>query len=237
MASKLGVTGLELAAAGELAPAQLTQSGRREIRHLFASSQLSIAAVAAPLRFGLDIPEQQDARIDFIRQAMSLAADLGCPRVVIQPGPIPSDEKDPRYPLMFDALLDLGRHGDRIGVIVALEPAGDEPHVVEAFLAQFDTGGLALAYNPGFLLIQGRDPYQAVRQWRSRIVYAHATDARRGAAPRLVPVGRGDLDWMELLAAFAEVEYRGFLTADFEPGVNAEREAAESIGFLQRLVR
>lgn len=237
MASKLGVSGLELAAAGELAPGQLTQSGRREIRHLFASHQLSIAAIAAPLRFGLDVPEQQDARIDFIRQAMALAVDLGCPRVVVQPGPIPTDEKDPRYTLMFDALLDLGRHGDRIGTILAIETAGDEPAAVDAFLAKLDTGGLALTYNPGFLLIHGRDPYQTVRQWRSRIIYAHATDARRGAAPRLVPVGRGDLDWMELLATFAEIEYRGFLTADFEPGVNAEREAGEAIGFLQRLVR
>lgn len=236
MASRLGVSGLELAAVGELAPGQLTQSGRREIRHLFSSHQLAIAAVAAPLRIGLDIPEGQDARIDFIRQGMSLCADLGCRHCVIQPGPIPTDEKDPRYQLMFDALLDLGRHGDRIGVIVALETAGDDPAVVESFLGKLDTGGLAIAFNPGFLLIHGRDPYQALRQWHSRVVYAHATDARRGAAPRLVSVGRGDLDWLELMGAFAEIEYRGFLTVDIEPGANAENEAAESIGFLKRIL-
>ena len=27
-----------------------------------------------------------------------------------------------------------------------------------------------------------------------------------------VPVGHGDLDWMQLLATFEEVEYRGYLT-------------------------
>jgi sugar phosphate isomerase/epimerase len=230
------VAGFELVAAGELAPPHLTQSARREIRHLFASHQLAITALEVPMRVGLDVPEQQEARIDYLRQTMTLAFELGCRSVIIQPGPIPNDDKDPRFPLMADALRALGQHGDRVGATLALETGRDEPDIVEAFLAKLDTGGLALTLNPGILLVQGQDPYRFARLTRSRLVCVHATDARRGLSPRIVPAGRGDLDWLEMMAVFSEIEYRGFLTIDVEPGANAQAEAATSVAFLKRLL-
>lgn len=232
----MGLDGLELVAAGELAPKQLTESARREIRHLFASHQLLIAALAAPLRFGLDVAENQEARIDYLRQVMTLSFELGCRTVVIQPGSIPKDEKDPRYAVLFDALLTLGRHGDRIGATLALETGLDDPETVNAFLAKLDTGGLAITFNPGFLLVHGHDPYQTARLLHSRILYVHATDARRGLSPRLVPVGRGDLDWLELMGVLTEIDYRGFLTIDVEPGTNSASEAAAGAMFLKKLL-
>jgi len=236
MAGQMGVDGLELIAAGELAPQQLTQSARREIRYLFTSHQLSLAALAAPLRFGLDIAERQEARIDYLRQVMTLSFELGCRTVVIQPGPIPKDEKDPRHAVMLDALLTLGQFGDRMGATLTLETGLDDPETVNAFLAKMDTGGLAIAYNPGFLLIHGHDPYRAARLLGAKIVYVHATDARRGLSPRLTPVGRGDLDWLEMMGIFTEIEYRGFLTVDVEPGTNSATEAAAGVAFLKRLM-
>jgi sugar phosphate isomerase/epimerase len=234
-AMKLGVAGLELVAAGELAPQQLTQSARREIRHLFASHQLAIPALEARPRVGLDVPEQQELRIDYVRQVMSLAFELGCRSVVLQPGPIPKDDKDPRFALMADALRALGQHGDRVGTMLAIETS-DDADVLESFLSRFDTGGLAVTFNPGILLVHGQDPYRFARTLRSRIVYVHATDARRGLSPRIMPVGRGDVDWLEMMAVFAEMEYRGFLTIDVEPGTNAPAEAAAAAAFFPRLM-
>ncbi len=236
LAAKLGVTGLELVAGGELAPQQLTQSARREIRHLFASHQIAISALEVPMRVGLDVPEQQEARIDYLRQAMTLAFELGCRAVIIQPGPIPKDEKDPRFALLTDALLTLGQHGDRVGATIALETGLEDPETLDGYLATMNTGGLAVAFNPGFLLVHGRDPYTAARLLRSRIVCVHATDARRGLSPRLVPVGRGDLDWLEMIAVFAEIEYRGFLTIDVEAGPNAQTDATAGVAFMKRLI-
>jgi sugar phosphate isomerase/epimerase len=233
---KLGVAGFELVAGGELAPQQLTQSARREIRHLFASQQMAITALEVPMRVGLDVPEQQESRIDYLRQTMTLAFELGCRAVIIQLGPIPKEEKDPRLPLLTDALLTLGQFGDRVGATLALETGREDPEALDRFLATMNTGGLAVAYNPGFLLVHGHDPYRAARLLRSRIVCVHATDARRGLSPRIVPVGRGDLDWLEMMAVFAEIEYRGFLTIDVEPGANAQADAAAGVAFLKRLV-
>ena len=188
------------------------------------------------MRVGLDMPEQQESRIDYLKQAMTLAFELGCRSVIIQPGPIPKDEKDPRFSLLTDALLTLGQHGDRVGATLALETGQEDPETLDAYLGKMNTGGLAVAFNPGFLLVHGRDPYGAARLLRSRIVCVHATDARRGLSPRLVAVGRGDLDWLEMIAVFAEIEYRGFLTIDVEPGPNAANDATAGVAFLKRLV-
>ena len=234
----MGAAGLELDAVGELSPAQLTGSGRRELRHLFSSHQLDIAALVCPLRHGLEVAENQDARIDRLRQAMSMAFDVGCRLVVIQPGPLVFDEKDTRYAVLADALAALGRHGDHVGARLAIETGFDSPEAVETLLARFDAGSLAVALNPGNLLAQGHDPYEAIRTLRSRLVYVRASDARRAGAGRLgrrMPVGHGDLDWMQLTANFEEIEYRGWLTVEADAGPNALVELSAGVAFLQRL--
>src|SRR4051812_45775693 len=98
-AQKLGISGVELEATGELSPQDLTQTGRREILHLLRSHDLVVSAVTCPLRYGLDVAENQQPRIEQIRQTMVLAFELGPRLVIVQAGRVPEKEDDPRYPL------------------------------------------------------------------------------------------------------------------------------------------
>ena len=78
------------------------------------------------------------------------------------------------------------------------------------------------------------NPHDAVRTFQKRIVHAHAQDARRISPNRMatVPLGHGDLDWMQLLADFEEIEYRGALSV-----LGDDRaEVAAGVAFLRRLV-
>src|SRR4051812_41802680 len=144
-ARKMEAAGLELTAVGDLSPAKLSVTGRRELKHLCASSELGIAALTCPLRDGLEVAEDQEGRIDRLAQAMKLAFDLGSRVVVVQPGPLVTDVKDPRFPVLADSLSALGRHGDRIGVRLALVTGFDAVEEVMALVTRFDTGGLAVA--------------------------------------------------------------------------------------------
>lgn len=231
IAAKWAADGLELSVQGELIPSQLGASARREIRHLFASHQLAITALDVPMRFGLDVSEHQEARIDFLRQAMTLAFDLGCPYVVARPGLVPKDEKDPKFTLLSEALLALGQYGDRSGATLALESGAEDPAALDAFLKRLDTGSLKVTFNPGFTLVAGHDPFGFARTLRERIVYVHATDARRGLSPRLVTVGHGDIDWLEMMGVFEEIEYHGVLAVDAEN----EADASAGLAFLKRV--
>ena len=238
-AQKLGIAGIELDAAGELAPKQLSQTGRRELLHLLRSHDLELTALGAPLRHGLDVPENQEGRIDHLRQVMDLSFELGPRMVLVQAGPLTEDVKDPRHGFLTQALSALARHGDRVGAILALETGLDDGPHVERFLARFDTGSLAVNLNPAHLHMAGHNPYEAVRVLGRRIVHAHANDARgssqggRGFAQE-VSLGHGDLDWFQLLGNFEEIGYHGWLNvAGTTTGGNSPAEMAAGVEFLR----
>ncbi|MGL1231795.1 hypothetical protein ACSTK2_23460, partial [Vibrio parahaemolyticus] len=64
---------MQIDAAGELHPKHLTESGRREIRALLRGFNLEISALNCPLRKGLDVAEDLQPRLDYLRDAMQLA--------------------------------------------------------------------------------------------------------------------------------------------------------------------
>lgn len=237
---KLGLAAVELDAVGELAPAQLSQTGRRELKHLLRSYDLELAALACPLRRGLGVPENQDARVEYLRQSLSLSWELGAKVVVIHPGPIPADDKDPRWVLLAEALTTLSRHADRVGAALALETGLEAGATLLKFLARVGTGGLAANLSPGNLLIHGHDPYAAARALRDKVVHVHAKDARLASASSgadEVPLGHGDIDWLQMLATLEEIDYRGFVTVEQTPRTNAVTEAKAAVDFLRRIMR
>ena len=240
---KLGVAGVELDAAGELAPAQLSQTGRRELKHLLRSYDLELTALACPLRRGLGVPENQEARIEYLRQALLMSWELGAKIVIIHPGPIPpddADQNDPRWIILTEALTTLGRHADRVGATLALETGLESGAHLAEFLASFDSAGLAANLNPGNLLVHGHDPYAAAGALREKIVHVHAKDARLASASRgaeEVPLGHGDIDWLQMLATLEEIEYRSYVTIEKSAGVNALAEAKAAVEFLKRIMR
>jgi L-ribulose-5-phosphate 3-epimerase len=238
-ATRLGVSGVQVGAAGPLAPSALSQTGRREFRHLISSYNLELTAVGCPLRHGLDEAQGQEGRIDKVRRVMDLAFELGPRRVVVQAGPVPADAADPRLPPLREALQVLGQYGDRTGSVLALETGLEAGDALAAFLDGFDTGSLRVNLDPANLMANGFDPYAGARALRTRIVHAHAKDIRRSGpsrAVREVPVGHGDIDWLAFLGVLEEIEYRGWLVVEREAGDNRRADVAAGVAFLRRLV-
>ncbi len=235
---RLGVTGVQVNATGDLSPRALSQTGRREFRHLLRAHNLELAALACPLRHGLDVAEGQEARIEYLQAAMSLSFDLGARLAVVQAGAVPEDTESPAGRLLTQALLALGHHGDRSGTALALETGLESGEKLAAFLARFDTGGLGAALDPGYLLMNGFDPLASARALHGRVKYVQGRDARRSSpsrAGREVPLGHGDIEWLEFLGVLEEIEYRGWLTIKRETGENRLADVASGVQFLRRL--
>jgi sugar phosphate isomerase/epimerase len=51
-----------------------------------------------------------------------------------------------------------------------------------------------------------------------------------------VPLGHGDIDWLEYLGVLEEIEYRGWLTVERESGEKRVADVAAGVAFLRRLV-
>ncbi len=238
-ARRLGLAGVQVDAVGDLAPDRLSDTGRREFRHLLRSHGLELTALGCPLRHGLDEPTNLQPRIDRIRQVLTLSFELGARTVIVQAGRIPDDPADPRAAPLTEALLALGQHGDRVGAVLALETGLESGETLQKFLSRLDTGGLGVNYDPANLLMNGFDPIENLTPLKDRIAHTHAKDARRGGASRAaqeVPIGHGDIDWMLYLGTLSALEYRGWVVLERDAGTNRVADIAAGVSFLRRLM-
>lgn len=238
-AQQLDVTGVQLDAVGDLAPQRLSQTGRRELRNLLRLHGLELTALHCPLRHGLDVAENQEGRIDHLKNVMSLAFDLGPRLVVVQAGRVPEAGDDLRGRMLKDALQALAGHGDRTGTTLALDTGLESGEELRTYLQRFDTGSLGVNYDPANLLMNGFNPFEGARQLAGRIVHATAKDASRSRANRTtqeVPLGHGDIDWLMMFSLFEEIAYRGWLVVKREGGQQRAADVAAGVAFLRRVV-
>jgi sugar phosphate isomerase/epimerase len=233
----LGVSAVQVDAVGELAPANLTGTARREIRTLLRSYSLEVAAVNCPLRYGLDAATDLEARLARIREAMNFAYELGANRVVVPMPRVPTDAASPTAILARDSLENLGQHGDRVGTLVGLELGLNPGEAVRDYLKGFELGSLGVTFDPANLMLNGFDPVSSLMALSGLLVFAHARDARRATVSggaREAPAGVGDLDWLLLIATLESLDYRGYLCVEREPCLTRLTDVANSVGFLRR---
>jgi sugar phosphate isomerase/epimerase len=235
-AERLGLGGVKVNAVGDLAPGNLSQTGRREFRNLLRGHRLELTALGCPLRRGLDTVENLEPRLEHIKQVMTLAFDLGPRLVLVQAGAVPADDKDPRRPLMRDALSVLAAHGDRAGTTLALETGLESGETLTRFLDGFNTGSLGVNFDPANLLLHGFQPYEDLRTLAGKVVQVQARDARRASPSSVqeVPLGHGDLDWMLLCQTLADSGYRSYVVLVRETGERRLQDIAEGAGLLRR---
>jgi sugar phosphate isomerase/epimerase len=216
----------------------LSQTGRREFRNLLRAHNLELAALGCPLRRGLDTAENQQGRIDHVKKVLSLSFDLGARLVVVQAGKVPESADALGAASLTEALDALGKFGDRVGAVLALETGLESGEVLASYLDRFDTGSLGANLDPANLLINGFDPLDSTRALRGRIKQVHAKDARRAGASRPsqeVALGHGDIDWMQFLGVLEEIDYRGWMTLERDGGDNPRGDIASGVAFLRRL--
>jgi sugar phosphate isomerase/epimerase len=238
-AARLGVPGVQVDAAGDLGPDQLSQTGRREFRNLLRAHNVELTALGCPLRRGLDALENQDARLEHVRKVLSLAFDLGPRLVIVQAGQVPEKEDEAPARRLRESLANLAQHGDRTGTTLALETGLESGAALAAYLRSFDTGSLGANLDPANLLLYSFDPIQAARDLREKVVHTHARDCRRASTSRAaqeVPLGHGDIDWLGYLETLEEIEYRGWLVVEREQGERRLADVEAGVAFLRRLL-
>ncbi len=223
-AASMGARGVVLEATGELAPHRLGPTGRRDLKHLLRSVEMSLIALHLPTRRGFDTTDQLDDRIRRADAAFAMAFELGTRLVLAQVGPIPADDDAPRREIFDGALTSLGHRGDHRGVRLAIETGPETPERLRAFLDGLNQPSLAVSIDPPSLLRAGVDPVAATRELNPWVAHAYAGDATGSATVVRNPRGdgypRGALDWEEYVGALEEIGYHGFLTVWPEPSAD-----------------
>ena len=220
-AARLGARGIVVDATGELAPDRLSETGRREVRHLLRSIELAPIAFHLPTRRPFDTDDQLDDRLARADRAFALAFELGCQLVLARLGALPPEAETGRRDSYLHALRELGRRADhrgiRLGVETGTEPGAD----LRAVLDAIDSPGLAASLDPAALFARDLEPAGAavaLGPWVAH-AYASASTAMPSAfAPRSITSNR-PVDWAEFLGALEEIGYRGYLTVWPDPNL------------------
>ncbi len=214
-AARLDAKGVVIDAVGDIAPARLSETGRRELRHLLRSVELNLIALNLPTRRAFDTTDQLDDRLNRAGAAFTLAYELGTNLVLARVGGLPAETDALARETFLGAVRELGRRADHRGIRLAAETGPDAGPPLRALLDGLASPGLAASLDPAALLQSGHDPIAVTRSLGPWVAHAYATDptsasvvslSRRGGLPP------GSLDWLEYLGALEEVNYRGYLT-------------------------
>jgi sugar phosphate isomerase/epimerase len=227
-AATLGAKGVVIDATGDLSPERLSETGRRELRHLLRSVQLTLIAVHLPTRRPFDTVDQLDDRLRRAEAAFAMSFELGAPLVLARMGELPPESDALRREIWISSLRELARRADHRGVRFSLETGTEPGQVLRPILDGLDTNGVAASIDPASLLSRGIDPIETTRALGPWVAHAYATDpALSGSATFTAtrPAGSGfpprGLDWEEYVGALEEINYRGFLTIWPDPSYDA----------------
>jgi sugar phosphate isomerase/epimerase len=238
-AARIGARGVVIDATGDLAPDRLSETGRREMRHLLRSVELGLIALNLPTRRPFDTIDQLDDRLRRAENAFTMAYELGTPLVLARVGGIPPELEALARETFMGAVRELGRRADHRGVRLAVETGPDAGEVHRALLDSLASPGLAASIDPPALLQNGHDPASVTRALGPWVAHAYAADA---AIPSFVTTmtsrsGRpaGALDWEAYLGALEEVNYRGYLTVWPDPARDPNAQFTAISDRLKRL--
>ena len=87
-AARLGARGVVVDAIGDLAPHRLGETGRRELRHILRTVELSLVGLSLPTRRPFDTTDQLDDRIRRADAAFAMAYELGTTIVLARAGAV-----------------------------------------------------------------------------------------------------------------------------------------------------
>lgn len=237
-AARLGADGVEFDARGQIKPRDLSHTAMRELQKLLDDLNLRVCAVGFRTRRGYNVAEDLDARIEATKQAMRMAYELGAPVVINQVGSVPAESQGPEWDLLVQALSDLGRFGQHIGALLAAETGSESGEDLARLIKALPTGSVAVNFDPANLIVNGFSPGDAVQALGEYIMHVHAKDGVRDLARGRgleVPLGRGSVDFPELLGALEEHQYRGYLTIERENCEHPVLEISQAVSYLRNL--
>src|SRR5262249_10525562 len=154
-AARLGAKGVVLDAIGDLAPQRLGETGRREVRHILRTVELSLIAVSLPTRRPFDTTDQLDDRIRPADSALAMAYELGTNLVLARVGAVPPQDDAARREVFTNAVRELGQRTDRRGVRLAIETGAEPGETLRSLLEALGLPTLGASIDPASLLQTG----------------------------------------------------------------------------------
>lgn len=226
-------------ARNEVKPTEMSGTGRRQFAHVLGEIGLQLASLDFPLRRPLWDAERLDPRVEAIKQSMEFAYELKARVVTVRLGGLPGEADAAGQSLLKDVLADLARHGNHVGVTVAIGPGREPAARLAEILKSVTAGPIGVNFDPAATVMSGGSPVEAFQILREFIAHVIIRDAIRDTdgGGSEVPVGRGEVPWDEVLFFLQESDYPGWLTVDRAQGQDRAGDAGRALQYIQSIYR
>jgi sugar phosphate isomerase/epimerase len=231
-AASLGADGVQFDARNELRPAELSETGLRQLRKMLDDLNMRVGSLSFPTRRGYADPTDLDRRVEATVAAMKLASQLKASVLVCNLSLSASTEN------LAEVFTALGAHGLRLGVKLAAQVHFSSFNEVAEFLATLPEGYLFLDLHPAHLLSQGHSPMEFVTTLGQHVAHIHAVDAVRDFSTGRnfeVELGRGSADFPSLLGQLEEFDYRGWATVERNGSDQVVDDCANAVKYLRAI--
>ena len=236
--AQLGCDGVQIDVRNDLRPTELSDTGLRQLRKLLDDLNLRVGSVAFRTRRGLSSREQLQERVDAAKSAMQFASRLDARVMVTTMGGLPDGETAEERVTLRDVLETLASYSHRLGVRVALQPAATTPEILSEFLRTLPEGTAWLDLHPAQLLAHGNSPREFAEVAGQHIAHIHAVDAVRDLSSgksEEVPLGRGTVEFPEILGLLEEHGYRDWITIERRNSPQLAEDVGNAVQFLRSL--
>jgi L-ribulose-5-phosphate 3-epimerase len=185
--------------------------------------------------------ERREQRIDFLRRAIDIAAELGSDCVSFWSGIVRDDSSDEvAWERLTSALTPVLDYADQRSVQIGFEP---EPGMFIDTMRKFDELRERLGSPPHFQLTldighlhcQGETPLASyIQRYRDLLINVHLEDMRAGVHEHLM-FGEGEIDFGEVLGALRDASYPGGVHVELSRhSHDAPATARRAFEFLSR---
>jgi L-ribulose-5-phosphate 3-epimerase len=186
------------------------------------------------------LSDDPEPRLELLRRAIDVGADLGAQAVSFWSGTRPSGLDPPvAWARLVEGCATVLAHAERRGVTLGFEP---EPGMLVERLDDYerlaaelgDPAHLGLTLDIGHTwCLEDDSPAACVRRAGSRLANVQIEDMRRGVHEHL-DFGEGEVDFPPVLAALREVGYQGLVAVELPRHSHAgPAVAARAIEFLR----
>jgi sugar phosphate isomerase/epimerase len=237
-AGELGAAAVEIDARNEVNVRQLGQTGVRELRKMLTDRNLRVCAVTFRTQRGYNVTDGLDRRIAATKEALKFAYEIGSSVVVNHIGRVPKESQGPEWDMLVEVLADIGKFGQHVGAWLAAETGTEDGADLARLIAALPAGSLGVNFDPANLVVNGFSVAAALESLGPHVMHVHAKDGVRDVAQGRgmeVPLGRGSVDFAEVIGSLEEQDYRGFYTIEREKSSDPVFEIGQAVKYLRNL--
>jgi len=174
-------------------------------------------------------------RINLVKECIVSASETGVEVINVFSGPAPWDQKAPRIPKdisegnaweqVLEAYGEFVDLAEKCKVYLAIEAVFGhlchDYYTTQELISSFNSEYLGINMDPSHYRLYGNDIPWVVKKWGKKIKHVHLKDVIgnpgiNGKDFMFPLLGEGMINWKAFFKALDEIEYKGFLSVEFE---------------------